>query len=103
MENLHNQFNKNQLQLYFNQIRGEITEINIDELFSNVTLKVGHHNSRIVNLVSKTPIFENLIKPFKVGDYVLVKYYLSSNKKNNRYYTSATLLDIQKQFEKNGR
>jgi molybdopterin-binding protein len=97
MDTLHNQFNKNQLQLYFNQIKGEIAEIIIDELYSNVTIKVGHHNSRIVNLVAKTPMFHNLIGNFKVGDKIIAKYYLSSNKKNERYYTTATLLEVQKQ------
>jgi hypothetical protein len=97
METLNNQFNKNQLQLYFNQIKGEIVEVNIDELYSNVTLKVGHHNSRVVNLVAKTPTFKNLIANFKEGDKIIAKYYLSSNKKNDRYYTTATLLDVQKQ------
>ena len=101
MDTLHNQFNKNQLQLYFNQIKGEIAEINIDELYSNVTLKVGHHNSRVVNLVAKTPTFHNLIGNFKVGDKIIAKYYLSSNKKIERYYTTATLLDVQKQSQIN--
>lgn len=95
METSNNQFNKNQLQLYFNQVKGEITEINIDELYSNVTLRVGHHNSRQVNVVAKTPMFENLMKSFKLGDRVIIKYYLSSNKKNERYYTTATMLDVQ--------
>lgn len=95
METSNSQFNKNQLQLYFNQVKGEIIEINIDDLYSNVTLRVGHHNSRLVNIVAKTPFFENLMKSFKLGDRVTIKYYLSSNKKNERYYTTATMLDVQ--------
>jgi hypothetical protein len=101
METLNNQFNKNQLQLYFNQIKGEIIEINIDELYSNVTLKVGHHNSRVVNLVAKTLTFKNIIGSFEVGDKIIAKYYISSNKKNDRYYTTATLLEVQKQTMNN--
>lgn len=100
METLHN-FSKNQLQLYFNQIKGEILEINIEEAFSNVTIQVGHHNTRLVNLVSKTNAFNDLMNNFKIGDKVIAKYYLSSKKKNGRYYTSATILDIQKQPTKN--
>lgn len=101
METLNNQFNKNQLQLYFNQIKGEILEINFDEFFSSVTIKVGHNNSRVVNLVAKTITFNNLIKNLQVGDKIIAKYFLSSNKKNERYYTTATLLEIQKQSKNN--
>jgi len=95
METSNSQFNKNQLQLYFNQVKGEIIEINLDELYSNVTLRVGHHNSRQVNVVAKTPTFVTLMKSYKLGDRVIIKYYLSSNKKNERYYTTATMLDVQ--------
>lgn len=101
METLENNFSKNQLQLYFNQVKGEIIEINRDELFSNLTIKVGHQNSRLVNLVSKTPLFEQVMKNYKLGDFVVVKYYLSSKKKNDRYYTTATILDVQKQSTNN--
>jgi hypothetical protein len=96
MENENSQFNKNQLQLYFNQVKGEIVEINLDELYSNLTIKVGHHNSRQVNLVAKTSTFNNIISNLKLGDRIVAKYYLSSNKKNDRYYTTATILDAQK-------
>ena len=96
MEIENTQFNKNQLQLYFNQIKGEIIEINLGELYSNVTLKVGHHNSRQVNLVAKTQTFKNILSAYKLGDKIVAKYYLSSNKKNDRYYTTATILDAQK-------
>lgn len=91
----YNDFNKNQLQLYFNQIKGEISEINIDEKYSNITVLVGHTNFRLVNLVAKTMMFNNLIGDFKVGDKIIAKFYISSNKKNNRYYTTATLVEIQ--------
>jgi hypothetical protein len=96
MENANETFNKNQLQLYFNQVKGEIVEINLNELYSNLTLKVGHHNSRQVNLVAKTEIFKNILGALKLGDKIIAKYYLSSNKKNDRYYTTATILDAQK-------
>lgn len=97
MESVDSQFNKNQLQLYFNQIKGVVSEINIDDSFSNVVLTIGHVNTRIVSLVAKTPTFIALIENFAVGDKVVAKYYLTSNKKNDRYYTTATLLDLQKQ------
>jgi hypothetical protein len=97
MEILENQFSKNQMQLYFNQVKGKIIEINFDELYSNVTISVGHNNSRQVNFVAKTPLFKKLMEGFNVGDKVTAKFYLSSNKKNDRYYTTATILDIKKE------
>jgi len=98
MEMLENQFSKNQMQLYFNQVKGKIIEINFDELYSNVAISVGHNNSRLVNFVAKTPLFKELMESFNVGDKVTAKFYLSSNKKNERYYTTATLLDIKKEL-----
>ena len=50
----------------------------------------------IVNLVSKTDFFENIIKNYKINDIVTAKFYITSNKKNDRYYTTATLLELQK-------
>lgn len=96
MEELRNQFNKNELQVYFNQIKGEIIEIELGELYCNLTLKIGQNNSRIVNLVAKNPLFTQLIKGFEIGDKVLAKYYITSHKKHDRYYTTATLLDLIK-------
>ena len=78
---LENQFSKNQMQLYFNQIRGKIIEINFDEIYSNVSISVGHNNSRLVNFVAKSPLFKKLIENFGIGDKVSAKFYLSSNKK----------------------
>ena len=91
-----NEFSKNNLQLFFNQIKGEIIEINKDEIYCNITIKVGHSNYRLVNLVSKTVFFENIIKNYKINDIVTAKFYITSNKKNDRYYTTATLLELQK-------
>jgi molybdopterin-binding protein len=97
METLNNEFSKNQLQLYFNQIKGEVVEINIGEAYSNVTLNVGHQNSRQVNIVAKNLVFEKIMENIKIGDKVIAKYYLTSNKKNERYYTTATLLECFKE------
>ena len=33
------------------------------------------------------------MKNIKIGDKITAKYYLTSNKKNERYYTTATLLE----------
>lgn len=89
---LENNMIKNNLQLYFNQVKGEVVEVEYGERFSNLTVKVGHNNPRLVNLVAKTETFKLLTNNIKIGDNIVAKFYLSSNKKNERYYTTATLL-----------
>jgi len=89
-------FNKNGKQLFFNKIIGLIYEIENDERFSNLTLKVGHENKRFASFCMKTDLFLELIKGYMIGEKVVVTYYLSSNKKNNRWYTTATLLTIER-------
>jgi hypothetical protein len=87
---------KNNNQLFFNQVKGKIVEINKDENFSNIVLEVGHENCRNVCFISKTHLFENLIKDIEINDKVSVRYYLSSRKKHDRWYTTATILQIFK-------
>jgi hypothetical protein len=84
----------NDKQQIFNQVKGEIIEINIGEDFSSLTLQVGHSNFRNVNLSCKTHNFNELIQSKSIGDKVLVQFYISSNKKNDRWYTTANLLSI---------
>jgi hypothetical protein len=87
----------NDKQQVFNQVKGEILEINAGEDFSSLTLKVGHANFRSVNLSCKTIHFNELIQCKSIGDKVLCQFYISSNKKNDRWYTTANLLSISKE------
>jgi hypothetical protein len=96
---LENTLIKNTLQLWYNQVRGEVIEINIEETFSNITLKVGKANPRLVNLTGKSQYFQKIISGINVGEKILAKFYISSNKKNDRYYTTATLLEAIKTDE----
>lgn len=91
---LENNMIKNELQLYFNQVKGEVVEIEEAEKYSNITVKVGHNNTRLVNLVAKTESFRLITNKVKIGDNVIAKFYITSNKKNERYYTTATLLQV---------
>jgi hypothetical protein len=91
---LENNMIKNNLQLYFNQVKGEVVEIEEGEKYSNITIKVGHNNPRLVNLVAKTESFKLVTNNVKICDNVVAKFYLTSNKKNERYYTTATLLQM---------
>ena len=96
MELCENKFNKNKLQLFFNQIKGKIVEINFDDKYSNITIQVGHSNPRLVNLVAKTINFREIVKDLKKDDNIVAKFYISSKKNKERYYTTATILDAEK-------
>lgn len=89
-------FNKNDKQVVFNKVIGVIHEIELGDRFSNLTLIVGHENLRHVNLCMKSELFSIAIKEYKIGDKVIVTYYISSIKKHSRWYTTATLLTIDK-------
>lgn len=86
--------NKNDRQLYFNQIKGTIEQLNDGERFCSLTVKVGHENPRIVNLVMKKPYFDEISKVHNIGEKVTVRYYLTSREKNGRWYTMANILDV---------
>jgi hypothetical protein len=91
---MENNLIKNNKQLYFNQIKGTIIEINKDENFSNIVVSVGHDNVRNICFVIKTDKFSAFENKFQINDKVAVKYYLSSRKKHDRWYTTATILDV---------
>lgn len=85
------------VQQVYNQIKGTITEINLNEKWSSLVLEVGHKNKRTVNLVAKTMVLDPMVKEkgLKVGDFVVCRFYVSSRKANNdRYYTNANLLSV---------
>ena len=52
---------KNDKQLYFNQIKGDIIELNDGEQYCSITLSVGHDNTRNVNLVMKKKQYDTQI------------------------------------------
>lgn len=84
-------------QVLFNQVRGIIDEINEGEDFCNVTLKVGHDNHRLVNFTMKRTQFEEIGKKHTLGEKVTIRFYISSRKKHDRWYTTASVLDIRKE------
>lgn len=84
-------------QVLFNQVRGFIDEINEEADFCNITLKVGHENQRLVNFSMKRLQFEEIAKNHKLGEKVTIRFYISSRKKHDRWYTTASVLDIRKE------
>lgn len=92
------EFNKNDKQVYFAQIKGSLIEANLGDRFCNITLSVGHENAREVNLIMKRTDYDKLITDADIvmHDKILCRYYLSSKKKHDRWYTNATVLDVVK-------
>jgi hypothetical protein len=86
--------NKNDKQVYFNQIKGVIAELNDAEEFCSVTIKCGHEKPRDVNLSTKKEQFDIIKKKFSIGDKVVCKYYPVSKKKHARWYDSLILMSI---------
>ena len=81
-------------QLFFNQIKGEITELNSGDKFCNLTLKVGHEKLRYANLVAKKEIFDEIVRKYKIGDIVTVRFFVSSRYKHERWYTMCNVLEV---------
>jgi hypothetical protein len=86
---------KNDRQIYYNQVRGVITEKEEGDVYCSITLKVGHENFRLVNLSMKRNQYDLLCKDLTVGEKILAKFYVVSRKKSERWYTSANLLDVE--------
>ena len=87
-------FNRNDKQLFFNQIKGSIHEINTDGDWCSITLNVGHENVRFVNLSIKKVSYEKIKNKHLLGDKVSIRFYLTSRFKNERWYTMANILQI---------
>ena len=85
---------KSDKQVYFNQIKGIIDELNDSDTFCNITLSVGHDRLRKVNLVAKKELFQDICAKYQVGDWIGVKFFLSSRFKHERWYTMANVLEV---------
>lgn len=89
-------FNKNDKQLFFNQVKGIIYEIDIANEWCSVTLSVGHENSRLLNFSIKKKDFSPIQHNFLVNDKVNIKFFLTSRFKNGRWHTTANIIAIDK-------
>ena len=84
---------KNDKQVFYNQVRGVVEELIYDEHFTTIAIKAGHDNTRNIAFVSKNACFEKFKNVLVVDSKVLIRFYLSSRKKHERWYTTATILD----------
>lgn len=87
-------FNRNERQFRFNEIKGAITELNDGLEWCSVTINVGHESPRLVNIVVKKVAFDTIATKFMLGDKVTIRFYIASRFKNERWYTTANLLQI---------
>lgn len=97
MENYNYDFRKNDLQVFYAKIKGEVEQIIKGEHFSTIILKVGKNNKRKVALSCLNDYFLNFEKNFGEGDRVTAHYFLDSkyNEKSGCWHTTAKLLDAQ--------
>lgn len=90
------EFNKNERQVFFNQVKGVIKEINVENGWCSYTLLVGHENQRLVNFsVSREHYDSRFADKHQIGDKVTVRFYLTSRYRNNRWHTAANILEIE--------
>lgn len=87
-------FNRNERQFRFNEIKGSVTELNDGLEWCSITLNVGHESPRLVNIAVKKVEFDKIAKRFLLGDKVTIRFYITSRLKNERWYTTANLLQI---------
>lgn len=88
--------NKNDKQVYFNQIKGVLHSITEGEKFSSITLSVGHEKERMVNIICKLEQIPHIKTDIGIGEKVCVKFYPASYYKYDKWKTLVHLLDIEK-------
>jgi hypothetical protein len=81
-------------QIYYNEVKGQIQEIINTDNFPSIVLFVGHENKRPINICFKKELLDSLIKNHKIGDYIVIRFFLSSRFKHGRWYTMANALEI---------
>lgn len=81
-------------QVYYNQVKGEISEINNTNDFPSVVLSVGHDSKRFVNICFKPQLIKALQEKHSVGDNVRISFFVSSRFKHGRWYTMVNALEF---------
>lgn len=95
INNFMEDFNKNDKQHNFCQIKGKIIEINDGDKFGSITLEVGHEKTRSVNIILKKQMIESTLAAFDIGNKVRIGFYISSKFKEGRWRTMANALFIE--------
>lgn len=99
-EILLNNYNKNENQKIFNEIIGDVTELNDAEEFCSITLIIGKNRHREANFCIKKLEYDIAINNgLAVGDKVKILFFPSSKRdKNNsqRFYNNNNIIGIER-------
>jgi len=81
-------------QIYYNQVKGVICEINDTPEFPSIVIVVGHENKRHVNLCFKKELMKSVVDNYQIDDFINIKFFVSSRFKHDRWYTMCNGLEI---------
>ena len=81
-------------QVYFNQVKGVIIEVNNTTKFPSVVITAGHENKRAINISFKPELIQQVLQNYKLGDFIAVKFFISSRFKHDRWYTMVNALEV---------
>ena len=81
-------------QVYYNQLKGVISEINNTPDFPSLVIVVGHDNKRNVNICFKKELLNEVIKDYKIGDFIAINFFVTSRFKHDRWYTMCNALSL---------
>jgi hypothetical protein len=89
-------YNKNQQQINFNQVRGVIDEIqkNYSSPYSSIIVSVGHERKRTICFSIATERLDEFSNLLSEGNLVIVKFYVASKFKNDKWFTNANVISI---------
>jgi hypothetical protein len=86
----------------YNNVKGELVEIdnNNENPYWSVTLSLGHNKIRKLNLCNKAEVVRQIIDSaqIKLGDRVTALFFVRSSFKNEKYYTTAILLGLDREY-----
>lgn len=88
--------NRNEKQTRFAEIRGAVSEFNQNGEYCSLTLLVGHEKLRNVNIVTRIKEFTAIREKFNLGDMIVCRYYPSSVKKKDKWFTHLILLSVDR-------
>ena len=90
-------------QVYYNQVKGKIIQINDSIDFPSVTLQVGHSRTRNINILFKREQLNDFQQEFNLDDEVTIMFFVSSRFKHERWYTNVNCIEYQKKTDSKAR
>jgi hypothetical protein len=81
-------------QIYYNQVKGQISQILNIENFPSIVLQCGHDRKRDVNICFKPILMSEIVEKYEIGDNISIKFFISSRLKHGRWYTMCNGLEV---------